>query len=416
MDIVSKIFSKKLWQLFFEKLHKRIMRWTIIRKSYDRYQYRQFQKSIIILDKNNKFFLIDHNIGGGTGFYRQEIINTQLQKNRIIILLYFDIYTNLYNLHFINKNSSKKHTFYYLETFASVLIKLKCDQLFLNHCYTFPEPLAILQQIKKIQHQHNTKITIAIHDYYAVCPSYNLLDFEKKYCNIPNIKICKQCLPKNQFSFLTRCKDIEIWRSHWQDFLKSVDEVICFSHSSVKILLEVYPCLEIQKVKLQPHKVDYLLQNKPDINLLQTLHIGIVGNINFQKGADIIANMVNIIKLRNLPIKITIIGSYDKKRISPILKVTGRYKRDNLSNMIEKSGANIFFISSISPETFSYVTEELIQLDVPVAVFNIGAPPERVIKYKKGLLINKIEPSYALDAIINFHKKLIETYQTQPVT
>jgi glycosyltransferase involved in cell wall biosynthesis len=55
--------------------------------------------------------------------------------------------------------------------------------------------------------------------------------------------------------------------------------------------------------------------------------------------------------------------------------------------MVEASGANVFLFPSIWPETFSYVVEELMQLEVPIVCFDMGAPAERIRHYPKGKLI-----------------------------
>ena len=44
---------------------------------------------------------------------------------------------------------------------------------------------------------------------------------------------------------------------------------------------------------------------------------------------------------------------------------------------------DLFFIPSIWPETFSYTTSEIMSMHMPVAVFPIGAPVERVKFTKK---------------------------------
>ena len=46
-----------------------------------------------------------------------------------------------------------------------------------------------------------------------------------------------------------------------------------------------------------------------------------------------------------------------------------------------------FLIPSIWPETFSYTTSEIMSMDMPIAVFNLGAPVERVQEYSKGLIL-----------------------------
>ena len=72
---------------------------------------------------------------------------------------------------------------------------------------------------------------------------------------------------------------------------------------------------------------------------------------------------------------------------------------------MEKNNVDIVFIPSIWPETFSYTTSEAMMMGLPVACFDMGAPAERVKKYEKGLIIEKIDGQYALDSIINFIRR-----------
>jgi hypothetical protein len=41
-------------------------------------------------------------------------------------------------------------------------------------------------------------------------------------------------------------------------------------------------------------------------------------------------------------------------------------------------------------------------MGLPVAVFNIGAPAERVKRYNKGIVIKKIEPEFALKELLEY--------------
>jgi len=63
-------------------------------------------------------------------------------------------------------------------------------------------------------------------------------------------------------------------------------------------------------------------------------------------------------------------------------------------------------LPSIWPETFSYVAEELMQLGVPLAVFNMGAPAERVAQYENGMVIDRVDAAHALQQLRAFHAKL----------
>jgi glycosyltransferase involved in cell wall biosynthesis len=68
----------------------------------------------------------------------------------------------------------------------------------------------------------------------------------------------------------------------------------------------------------------------------------------------------------------------------------------------------MFLFPSIGPETFSYVCEELMQLEVPLAVYDIGAPPERVARYRRGLILHEMDVQKTMRKLIAFHLKLRE--------
>ena len=63
------------------------------------------------------------------------------------------------------------------------------------------------------------------------------------------------------------------------------------------------------------------------------------------------------------------------------------YKRNEMPDIVERNGINIAFFSSVWPETFSYVTQELMEMEVPIVCYNLGAPAERVASYERGLVI-----------------------------
>ena len=116
--------------------------------------------------------------------------------------------------------------------------------------------------------------------------------------------------------------------------------------------------------------------------------------------------MAKLIEVRKLNAKIYIIGNYNGNIRKGIIHVTGPYRREELPDIIERTGANVFFVPSVWPETFSYVTEELMQMRVPLAVFNIGAPPERVSQYPLGKVIPEISPEAALNALIELYQEM----------
>ncbi len=102
-------------------------------------------------------------------------------------------------------------------------------------------------------------------------------------------------------------------------------------------------------------------------------------------------------------LKVVVIGDFVGNTIpNDNFTVTGSYKVEDLPKLVEDHKIDIFFVPSVCAETFSYTTEEIINMGFPVAVFDIGAPSERVSVYKKGLILNSMKPEHILSSILKF--------------
>ena len=182
--------------------------------------------------------------------------------------------------------------------------------------------------------------------------------------------------------------NLKKWREVWSRLLKSAGTILCFSKSTSFLLQKAYPSLNKDKILLKPHKVDPLAQVKRGIPKAGgDVILGILGAINYSKGSIIIKELVKEIEKRNLPMQVVLIGEISEPIKSNIFKTTGRYERKKLPQLVEDLRIDLFLIPSIWPETFSYTTQEIIMMDMPLMVFDLGAPAERVKKYEKGIVL-----------------------------
>jgi len=256
-------------------------------------------------------------------------------------------------------------------------------------------------------------LKIAVHDYYLLCPSYNLINNEGVFCHIPdNLSKCDTCLqhPFYDIDVYRGEKNIRIWRQKWLDILMIADTILVFSRSSKNLLLKAYPLIDHEKIEIVPHRVEstpgiYHQYNKNKHTNKEKTVLGVLGNIIYIKGASIIKEMLELIENSHLNIRIVIIGEYDIFYRHPSLTVTGRYKENELSSLVEKHHIDIFFVSSICPETFSYTTEEIFAMNYPVISFNLGAPAERISNYSKGHIVNTIDAHAVLSKLNQLKKE-----------
>ena len=128
--------------------------------------------------------------------------------------------------------------------------------------------------------------------------------------------------------------------------------------------------------------------------------IGVVGAINEQKGSEIIAQMADLITQRKLRARLVIVGTINGVARHPKITVTGPYQRDKLVEHLVDAAIDVFIIPSIWPETFCYVAEELMALEVPIASFAIGAHAERLASYPLGRLTREISAQALLSEVL----------------
>jgi glycosyltransferase involved in cell wall biosynthesis len=249
---------------------------------------------------------------------------------------------------------------------------------------------------------------VAIHDYFAVCPSFVLLDADGRYCGIPDISRCNECLPRHAASFvaLSPRTDMGAWRSLWGRCLAAADEIRCFSEASRALVLRAYPRLDPARITVTPHAIEFVPARRPRFEPGGPLVIGVVGEISPQKGARVVEEMIDRIEREAIDARVVVVGLLHSARKSPRLKVTGPYKRDDLVDLIERNGINMLLFPSIWPETFSYVVGEMMTLAMPIVAFDLGAPAERLAGYPLARLCAERNGAAALDRLMAFHREI----------
>ncbi|NPA65798.1 MAG: glycosyltransferase [Epsilonproteobacteria bacterium] len=366
---------------------------------------REILVSIISSKKPPKAdIIIDHALGGGANQYAQEHIETLRLASKKVFYITYDYYLGKYTVTYFYKDYNFGFSIDDAEGIKILLEQLDIEEIFVNSLVSYRETetfLAIIKELKDIQH---AKLIVPMHDYYPLCPNYTLLQPDGKYCDIPSdTKICEQCLSANDAewkNFYPADVSIESWRTLWKELFLVTDNIICFSNSSKKIIKKAYPDLDEEKIKVIPHTVKNIPQiQKQEKTVDEPFVIGVLGAINFAKGAGIIKELVALIDKEDLNIQVTVIGEITEMISSKHFKMTGRYKHEELPSIITEEKVDLFLIPSICPETFSYTSEEIMQMDYPLVVFDIGAPAERVSSYEKGHIIKEISAQAVLDKI-----------------
>lgn len=359
-----------------------------------------YNKQFITNNQRNILWL-DHSYGGGTEAYSyNKFLELSSEFNFIRIQYYpaFDTYVvSIPDIAVVN--------LYNLDEIKNFIYKLNLFEICVNSLVGWKVPLDLLKMVSHYKKDHlKTKISFRGHDFYAICPSYNLLNCDKVFCNLSYSKGCSYCLKKialDNIFLVNGDIDVDIWKTSWNDFFSNtLDEMIVFSCSTKELFIRSYPVLE-KKIIIISHNTVQL--PKVRIDKHKNINVAFLGNMTaFAKGGEVVRKMCDY--NADPHIKFFVIGTY--KNPPKNLVVTGKYNTNELPNLIQKYRIDIVFISSVCPETFSYTTSEAINMNIPVVCYNFGAPVERVSMYKYGLVLTEINPKNNLLEIKNFIEEL----------
>ena len=331
--------------------------------------------------------IVDHDMGGGANKFREEIVRKYLSSKTNVIVLKNNLIKLSLTIDLRRELETKSFSLNRIVDFLLWLSTKKIQALVYNNLVSYDTPFSVLKGLSQLKSSTDAELIIFVHDYFSVCPSPHLINSEGNFCKIPDPAVCALCLSRNRRSFvpLYNRTSIEEWRNEWRQFYAVSDKIICFSASSKVILENVFgsECTS-DKLEVRPHVVAvsgaFRMRDVPSA----AITVGVVGHINFEKGAHVIERIVDYLESARIDGSVVVIGSLESGRSSSRLKITGPYRPSDLAEWLDKTNVNICLVPSICPETFSYVSQELIELGVPVASFDLGAPPERIRAYAKG--------------------------------
>ena len=131
--------------------------------------------------------------------------------------------------------------------------------------------------------------------------------------------------------------------------------------------------------------------------------VGFVGFFHHIKGSDLFIETVDELRSRGLKIKPVVIGYKEEESYKELdYKFTGRYKRDDLGKLLSENKVDLVIYPSLNSETYSYIVQELMLLNVPLVVLRRGAPAERIEnKYKLGVIAEEINCKCVADAAVS---------------
>lgn len=325
---------------------------------------------------------IAHSLGGGAELYLKEKLSDLAGKGRGAIVLrvggrlrwQIEVHTPNGSLHGDTDDAALLH---------KMLTPIETRSVIYSCAVGDRNPIELTHDILELAGSETATLTFLVHDFYAISPSYCLLDSHNAFRGIPDSRSSDQ---RHEFHAQDgRRFSNAIWRTSWRRVLIASDEVVCFSSNSADLMRQAFPGLDAQ-IRIKPHKIKPLRAVQITDETSRP-SIGVLGDIGIQKGAKVLCGLSDKLdesKLKN----IVIVGRMDPQfQLGPQCIETGAYTRDEISNLAERHGIHAWFIPSIWPETFSYTTHEALSTGLPVFAFDIGAQGEALKHASNGHLL-----------------------------
>ena len=351
--------------------------------------------------KAKRTVAFDHALGGGATAYLERKKAEMVNRDELFVTVRYNIFDSRYYIEVEYKK-------YIIKAFADKLNDVldfieDADEIWVNELVTWQNIFEVLNTLKAWHKKTGAHSKMLMHDFFALCPAINLVNEKGEYCEAPSADVCSRCIPLNKSNACLDYESGEAWRANWESFLKDCDEVVVFSNDTKLHIEKVYP--DLKNIVFRPHEPHFLPVLNKSFKTTKTFNIGILGILNYKKGLALVEKLCEIIMEKSLDVRVCLIGETEDEFESPVFVKTGRYTKEQVPKLTLEMDIDVFFISSVWPETFSYTTSEIMSMGMPLVVLDIGAPPERVKDYEKGCIISrKDEPLGILESIMSFGK------------
>lgn len=349
-----------------------------------------------------------HLLGGGASYFHRKKRKELLLKGKNVIMVYYSDIDGLYHVVAYPASGQPHFQFCTNDIYAALSPFKTIERIYVNELATYPKLNTALDSILLEANRLEAEIYVYIHDFLPLCPNLNLLTKSEKYCGLPHsIITCQNCYVESNCNRCSFAETITEYRKAWGRLLSAAQKVIVFSSSSKLLVNQIYPMLE--NISVEPHSVDHLRVVNTSTYRHAGIHIGIIGNLSAHKGLAIVECLLEEAAKRSSElgqdIRFTQFGNCPHPIKNAAFYSTGEYSRDALPSMVESHEIDIFLLPSIWPETFSFTCSEIIDMGIPAACFDLGAPAERMRTYEKGLVLpyphNPINASEDAPAILD---------------
>ena len=239
-----------------------------------------------------------------------------------------------------------------------------------------------------------------VHDWSWLCPRLSFVTPEARFCGEPPVAACIACAARGEPPAMGLAASTLRQRS--AALFGSARAVITATRDGARRIARHFPGVAASVRPWQaPPGTSFNEDRRRD---RRSLTVAVVGAIGVEKGYGVLLECARDAAARRLPLRFAVIGyTIDD---TPLLQtghvsVTGPFAAAEAAALIRASDADCAFLPSIWPETWCYALSDIWDAGLAAAVFDIGAPAERVREAGRGWVLPLgLSPPAVNDALL----------------
>lgn len=240
-------------------------------------------------------------------------------------------------------------------------------------------------------------IAVSLHDFFAVCPTIQLLDEHGRYCGghctsgqgpCPTSKRWVLGVPELKHGYVNR------WRTRVGESLRHADAFITTSAAARDVLVDHFPFMDDGRLELIEHGRDvgaFEWLGEPPSAIPRVACFGALG---VAKGIGLIEAILALDRRVGPRFEFHFFGNrhrdFAPERFGGIHH--GSYERDELPGLLASVRPSYALVSSIWPETYCHTLTEAWMTGLPVFASDLGTLHERIRRHGGGWLLEHTDP------------------------
>ncbi len=267
--------------------------------------------------------------------------------------------------------------------------------------------------VARVVRSHRLPYYVSLHDFYAVCPTINLVNGEGRYCGGACGSGDAECLAHESWPAdlgRLRGQGVHVWRRAWSEVLGSAEGVITTSPYAAGLFAEALGTAAASRMHVIEHGRDFPQQHElsDPPSGEAPIKVLMLGNLlSRAKGFATVRAVHDLDSGGRIAFHFLGAAPADAARIGV---VHGRYERDSLPALVAQIRPSFVGIFSIWPETYCHTLSEAWWLGIPVIASGLGATGERIRAHGGGVVADTADPAATLAAILDAARP--ERYET----